>query len=259
MTSYADPLPLPPPCPPDPSWRWLEHGWPQTTSAGWRARPIAEEFSRSWGDFLERLGSPAPLGPGIDGGMVDDLPGHNIVLAFAYSIALAAHRKRRIDFLDWGGGVGHFGVIARAVLPRVEVRYVCKDVPENCRRGREQFREAVFCADESWKSRTYDFTMASGSLQYVEDWRSTLEALAAATRGYLLIHRLPIVSRAPSFVVAQRAYGVELPSWVLNRDEFLAAASEIGLTIEREFLILEAMGIAGAPERFRWRGFLFST
>jgi putative methyltransferase (TIGR04325 family) len=256
---YPDPLPVPAEVPPDPAWRVVGHAWPKDAAPAWNSPRIAEEFVAGWEAFTGRLRSPAPLGPGLDGGNVDDLPGHNLVVSFAYALALAAQRKRRLSMLDWGGGVGHFGVIARAVLPEVEIRYLCVDLPELCERGRQLDSQATFVSDDSWTRRRFDFSLASGSLQCIEDWRPVLASLARATDGYLLVTRLPVVSRAASFVVAQRHYDVELPCWVLNRDEFLAAAAEAGLRIRREFFVLEAMGIAGASERFRWRGFLFST
>ena len=55
----------------------------------------------------------------------------------------------------------------------------------------------------------------------------------------------------PGFVVLQRAqrygYATEYLGWVLNRDELLHTARDAGLELEREFVLLPEMTIAGAP------------
>lgn len=255
---YPDPLPVLGPAPTDPTRRVLTGGWDRVLEENWKLAVGADAISAHWTEFLERVASPAPFGPGIDGGMTDDVPGHNTVVSFAYCAALAAGGRSRVSFLDWGGGIGQFGRIAKAALPGVEVDYVCVDVPETCRRGRELDPSGVYLSDTSWKDRRYDLVMASGSIQSVEDWRSLLGDLARATKRYLLVTRLPIVSRAASFVVAQKAYGTEYPGWILNRDELLDAAAWSGMRIVREFLVGDGPGVGEAPERFRWRGFLFA-
>ena len=53
-------------------------------------------------------------------------------------------------------------------------------------------------------------------------------------------------------------YDTEYPGWFLNRDEFLGAAKESGLTLLREFLINEVPYVPNAPEAADYRGFLFA-
>jgi hypothetical protein len=54
-----------------------------------------------------------------------------------------------------------------------------------------------------------------------------------------------------SFLIA------EYLGWCLNKAEFLAEASKLGLTLVREFVIGEQPPIANAPEPCQYRGFLF--
>ena len=103
--------------------------------------------------------------------------------------------------------------------------------------------------------------LASSAFQYAEDWRAHLHQLAGATRDSLLLTRLPLVDRQPSFVVLQRAqaygYATEYLGWVFNRAELLEEAAAVELELVREFFLQETMDVAGAPERPSHGAFLF--
>jgi hypothetical protein len=51
----------------------------------------------------------------------------------------------------------------------------------------------------------------------------------------------------------------EYPSWVFNRDGFLAHLTGSGATLEREFLTGGNLQYAGAPEESEEMGFVFRT
>jgi hypothetical protein len=103
--------------------------------------------------------------------------------------------------------------------------------------------------------------MASGSLHYSRDWRAAFASLAAASDGWLYITRLPMVRKAPSFVVVQRpymhGYDTEYCGWFLNYSEVLEHSSHLGLELVREFLVPESPFVENAPERCQYGGFLF--
>ena len=167
-----------------------------------------------------------------------------------------------MSVLDWGGGVGLFYLLSRALLPdEVELDYHCKDLPALCSYGREALPQAHFHEDESCLERRYDLVLASSSLQYSENWSEVLQRLAGAAGSYLYLARVPVVLKCPSFVVLQRAYryglGTEFLSWVFNRDELLEAASRSGTKLVREFVFGEKSAIRGTPEQDETRGFLF--
>ena len=124
--------------------------------------------------------------------------------------------------------------------------------------GQQLFPEAHFYSDdEAYAGHQYDLVMASGALQYNEDWRAILPKLVNATGRYLYVTRIPIVRDGASFVVLQRAYQTQYLSWHLNRDEFLQAAAADRLELLREFLINENLIVDMAPARTFMRGFLF--
>jgi putative methyltransferase (TIGR04325 family) len=164
--------------------------------------------------------------------------------------------------LDWGGGLGHYAVLARAVLPEVGLDWHCREVPSVARAGASVNPDVQFHVDDACLDRTYDLVLASSSLQYEQDWRALLGRLGRAASGRLLVTRLPIALGSRSFVVLQRAaaygYETEYLGWVVSRDELLEEASHAGLELERELLLDAWLSAAGAPEDpIGHRGFVF--
>ena len=269
----AKPEPVPAPEPEgEPEWEYVPEGWARTASdpsvKGWDVDAVANAYREKWPAFARALQGARPLGVYHEIGAGEQITGedaaaHNLVVTFAYVAALAAHGKRRLTFLDWGGGLGHYGLIARAVLP-VEVDYHCREVPHIAAVGREAGAEGRYVSDDTWADRTYDLVMASGSLQYAEDWRAQLADLARVCGGYLYVTRLPYASSSPSFHILQRAYRygyeTEYVGWVVSRDELLAHARALGLELVREFVIDAWLSAPGAPEDpIGHRGFLFTA
>jgi putative methyltransferase (TIGR04325 family) len=223
-----------------------------------------------WPAFVRAVEGTGPLGinhelpvPAGEAARADDLGAHNTLISFAYIVALAARRKDRLSMLDWGGAIGQYYVVSRAVLPDVEIDYSCKDAAALCAHGRTLLPEATFYHDETCFERTYDLVVASGSLALSENWSQVLGQLARATNEYLYVARLPVVFRSQSFVVLQRAYtrGLKIASlqWALNRTEFVEAAERSGMKLVREFLSDEKTKVRGAPEQIDSRHFLFRT
>jgi putative methyltransferase (TIGR04325 family) len=257
----------------EPEWEYVPEGWARgardPSVKGWDVEAVANAYREKWPAFARSLEGARPLGVYHELGAGEEITGedpaaHNLILTFAYVAGLAAHGKRRLSFLDWGGGIGHYGLIARAVLP-VEVDYHCREVPHIAAVGREAGAQGRYVSDDSWADRTYDLVMASGSLQYAEDWRALLADLAGVCGGgYLYVTRLPYARSSASFHILQRAYRygyeTEYVGWVVSRDELLAFAPTVGLTLEREFVIDAWLSAPGAPEDpIGHRGFLFTV
>ena len=138
-----------------------------------------------------------------------------------YALLLASRNRDRVSVLDWGGGLGYYYFVARALLPDgVELDYHCKDMPVICEYGRQALPEITFWDDEQCLGRDYDLVLASSSLQFSEAWESDLTRLAHASVDYLFLTRVPIIVDHPSFVVLQRTHGyrfdTEYLSWVFN-------------------------------------------
>lgn len=246
-------------------WQYLPDGWPAPSQTGWNDESILAAQLARWSAYETSVREPAALRFSTmfgSGSREGDDAAHNTAMVFAYALSLAAHGRDHLSFLDWGGGIGQYAVLARSLLPSINLEYHCRDLPLLAAGGRELLPgDRFYDSDEQAFERTYDFVLASSSLQYVEDWRGTLGGLAGATDGYLLITRQPFVARSASFVVLQRphrhGYRTDYPGWFLNRDEFLEAADGFGLRLRREFLIAEKPFVPGAPEQAEYRGFLF--
>jgi putative methyltransferase (TIGR04325 family) len=249
-----------------PDWEYLPGGWPEpsTGSPGWNADSVVATQLERWPDFVRSVAAPAPFGLSNESASGPPNYGaHNTIMTFGYVLARAAQGKKRLSVLDWGGGIGHYCINARALLPELQLDYYCRDLPNLVAGGRTVLPEATFYVDEDEAlAKRYDLVVASSSLHYSRDWRSLLARLAAATTDYLYVTRQPFVKEADSFVVVQRphrfGYETEYPGWFLNRGEFLTAASDSGLTLLREFLIWEIPDVPNAPEAADYRGFLFA-
>ncbi len=246
--------------PASPEWEHIPEGWSHP-ARGWDADVVADAYARKWPDYAAAIRAPNPLGVHHETAEVltGDAGAHNMLVTFAYVLALAADGRDRLSVLDWGGGLGHYQVLARSVLPRLTLDWHVQETPAVAARGRQLNPEVTFHDDESALGGRYDLVVASSSIQYAEDWRALLGRLAAAAERYLYVARVPVALHAPSFVVIQRpyvhGYDTEYLGWVLNRDELLAAAPSLA----REFLLDARFSAAGAPEDpVDHRSFLFT-
>jgi putative methyltransferase (TIGR04325 family) len=280
-----------------PEWEYLPEGWRRhgssaSTSAssstaadasGWNVDSVVNAQRAKWDRFVALIGanggtSPLAVYHEVATLSNDSLTAHHTFMSYGYVLALAARAaeraaadhagdpvRRRLSILDWGSGLGHYFIISRALLPDVTFDYHARDVPLLCEAGRATVPEITFHDNDAdaLGPRRYDLIIASGSLHYHEEWREVLRGFGAASRRYVYITRLPIVQRAPTFVVVQRPHGsgydTEYQGWFFNRGELLAGAREAGLRLVREFLCEERPHAHGAPEQCEFRGFLFEV
>jgi putative methyltransferase (TIGR04325 family) len=250
-----------------PDWEFVPEGWKRANSVrGWDAEEVARSYREKWPGFVAAVRGNGPLGVyhEVQQGAVierDDPWAQNMVLTWAYALARAANGAGALSVLDWGGALGHHYVLARELLPDVEFDYHCKELPAVCAEGRRVLPEVTFHDDDGWLARRYDLVLASGSLQYEEDWRARLRTLAEAAQGWFFVTRVLVATDHPSFVALQRAhrygYATEYVGWVLNRDELLDAARACGVQLVRELALESGFTIDGAPETVANRGFLF--
>jgi putative methyltransferase (TIGR04325 family) len=258
--------------------RQYEHvpeGWVRSLRGeeirGWDVAGVGERHRSAWRAWRDALAGTGPLGADFLRSMYRTRGGapvvetgmgwaHNLVMSYGYCLARCASGRGHLSILDWGGGVGQFYPLSKALVPEVTLDYHCKDVPLLCRLGSELNPEVHFHDDESWRERRYDLVFASSSLQYSEDWADALAQLAAVTERHLFLARVPVVTRTPSFVVLERAapYDIdtEFLGWFLNRDELLGAVDRSGLELVREFVMMDETPVPGAPEQATYHGFL---
>ena len=255
----------PPAVPEPPMFEFVPEGWAREVP-GWDGGAVAQSYLKKWPEWVAALDGPGPLGiyHEVPDGVPlprDNMDAHGTLMAFAYVLARAANGRGKMSVLDWGGGLAHYSVLARAVLPEVELEWHCREVPTVAAAGETVNPEVTFHSDDDCLTRTYDLVFASGSFQFAIQWQDLLRRFAEATRGFLYITRLPIAS-GPSFVVVQHAgpvgYATEYLGWVICRDELLAEAAAAGLILDREALLHASFAADGAPEQpTPHRGYLF--
>ena len=248
-------------------WEYLPDGWDMRglRGEGWNDSSVLQTQIERWPRFLERVAGNAPLAIDYEDPAVPTRhhSSHDAAMALGYVLGRAAQQKGRVEVLDWGGGLGHFYVLSKALFPSLDLDYHVYDTPLVCAAGRKLLTESTFHHDDSCLARRYDLVLASGSLHYSSDWKRDLGRLAAASRAYVYVTRLPCVTGVASYVAVQHpqryGYEADFVSWVVNKSELLAHAESIGLKLVREFLLLEAPYIHNAPEQAEAAGFLFSV
>jgi putative methyltransferase (TIGR04325 family) len=219
----------------------------------------------NWPQWAAVVESTRPLGIFPMAPQVRHEGAHNLSMTFAYVLARAALGKTRLSVLDWGGALGHYALMAKALLPEIALDVTIKERPEVAATGSTLVPFATFVTDDAaCFARRYDLVVASSSLQYAADWRNIAGRLVKSAKQWLFIARLPLVRRSPTFVVVQRpylsvGYQTEYLSWIFNRDEFIAQVTGSGATLEREFISGENMQYAGSQEISEGTGFLFRT
>jgi len=227
---------------------------------GWSVDSVVNIEKAKWDAFCRNLEGPRPLGfshEHTDQAVVRNPGFHNVHISYAYVLALAAHKKDRISVLDWGGALGHYYLVGKAVLPEVDIDFHVKEVTMMVKAGKQVNPEVHFYDDETCLERDYDLVMMTGSIPYMEDWPEVLHRVARSTRKYLFISRLPIVEKSQSFVSVQRLYHSQMLHQLINQTELLETLKKTGLTFVREFVVGDRPYIKGAPEQCEVRGYLF--
>lgn len=249
-----------------PEYEFIPEGWKlekkEPKIKGWNVDSVLDAYKKNWPVFVKNLEDELPFGlsPESNTPGFFDLVFHNTLMVFAYSIALASYDKPSLKMLDWGGGIGHYFLLAKKIIPQVEIDYFCKDVQMLADYGQSLFPNAHFSSNESYCNNHFDFILASSSLHYVEDWQSVLSNFANCADGYVLLTRVPITLKE-SYVFVQRpyqyGYQTEYLSWAINRTSLLESSKNLGFQLIREFITGERPNIINAPSPCENRAFLF--
>jgi putative methyltransferase (TIGR04325 family) len=231
---------------------YLPSGWDELmlsgVSTGWNVESVVQATLIENAESHRLLSIGGPFGAGHQ---------HNLHVSFAYVLARAARNKTAISVLDWGSGLGHYCLVAKAAVPEISVDYHCKETPLLAAAGAKVVSDATWHSDEACLSRCYDVVMLSGSLQYAKDWQAHLRRIADATDEWLYITRLPVVENVATFAAIQRVYGSVMLHWQFNCAIVLKFVASLDFVVEREFEIGDRPYIKNAPEQCELRGWLF--
>ena len=247
-----------------PDLEYAPDGW-QTKltngqNQGWSVDSTVNNERAKFDAFCRNLKGPGPLGfshEHTDLSVIRDPNFHNVHISYAYVLALAAHKKDRISVLDWGGSLGHYYLVGKAVLPDVTIDFHVKEVPLMAKAGKQLNPDVHWYDDERCLERDYDLIMVTGSIPYIEDWADTLGRISHSVKEYLFLFRFPIVEHSPAFVAIQRIYNSQMLHQQLNQNELLEVVKNTGLTLVREFVVGDRPYIKNAPEQCEIRGWLF--
>ena len=236
--------------------------WPTDPGKGYDDGSSDEVWRKRWPMLAATISGTGPLSVRPDLAVGHDLAGHNMLMTFLFVVARAAHGRKGLSILDWGGALGHYGLAARRLLPEVDFDYVVKELPGLCAVGSALNSSVRFVNDDdACFARTYDIVMANGSLHMLRDWRAMVARMARATTSILLINAVPLVEEAASFVILQRlrsrGFQNDFYSWAINRQELLGEGARHGLLLEREVISWGPVSYWGAPEDPRGGGAIF--
>src|SRR6202035_467811 len=174
VAENPDPAPSAPPeweMVPDTDAAWTAHD-------GWVHDSILRTQLDKWPDFLRSAEGPRALGQSHEAaaGAAADYATHNTIMSFGYALGRVAERREVASVLDWGGGLGHYYVYARALFPDLKLDYVIRDFPGFCEAGSKLLPDAKYVTSDSEAlSRSSDFVFASSSLPYTRDLYGLVE------------------------------------------------------------------------------------
>lgn len=250
---------------PAPEWEAVpEADWIVTD--GWLHPSIVDTQVAKWQSFAESIARPKPLGMAHEAlpGAPINVSSHNIMMTFGYVLgrAITTASKRPVRVLDWGGGIGHYALLAKQLYPETAIDYTICELQPLVEAGRKLVTDVAFTSDGIGSLKDpYDLIYASSSLQYVRDVYGLLAKIAGCGSRWIMICRMPFVDVANDFVVVQRpqryGYDTEYTGWFLNRNKLVRFMQQCGYELDREFLNDERPTVTGVPEQCSYRGFLF--
>ena len=250
-------------------WEYAPDGFSRKVkSNGWDLQSIVDLQAAKWPNYLERVKSTKNLGVNHESNYIDhNIPFfHNLLMSFAYVLTLAGLNKKAINFLDWGGGIGHYGLLAGELIKpaNLDLNYYCYDFDIFGTSGREKNPTYTYFSDNTMYNEVkFDLIMASSSIWYESDWRKGIDKILKYNTEFLYITRMIFIIDKPSFVAIQRpksmGYDTEYLFWVINKFELIEYVTKSGFCLIREFEFGETMPVFKAPEQGTMQGFLFKN
>jgi putative methyltransferase (TIGR04325 family) len=179
-------------------------------------------------------------------GIPYDIPSYHSL--FSLTVALVRQHRERVRVLDFGGGMGlALANLLRSLgeeTPKPPIDYLVIDNDRSCRDGVGLFNQSDFVRFSPTlppNSGNVDIILLSGVLQFVEDYKSILQRLAAFNAPYWLFTFVP-TGDIPTFASGQKNVpGSTIPVWFFNLGELLEILKTLGYqmifkaALERKF------------------------
>jgi putative methyltransferase (TIGR04325 family) len=210
---------------------------------------MKDDFS-VWSGLYPDFASVPSEGPGFDGPEWVDIlarrledarsaPGRPLVPTYQLpAVAAMAPGDGPLRILDFGGGVGAtFLGLAAALEGARELDYHVVDSAAVCARGRGlhgnqkrlRFHGTLSEAGDRCGD-ALDIIHLGSTLQYIDDWRGLLSALAAMRPRYLLLSDV-FAGSFDGYITCQQVYGSRIPVRFLNDGELVEAVESMGLRL----------------------------
>lgn len=204
----------------------------------------AEECGAGYDD--ERLLSKFHAGQvDIESGM----PAPYAALLASIAAAWIDRQRDKIRVLDFGGAAGHLrSLVATFFGGNIPTDWTIVETESQVRYAGDLGRPDVRYARELEKRGAYDFALFSGSLQYLEDWRTPLRSIDA---DMIFIARTPVADTEKAFVqrTLRDGYPVCYPGRVIcarDLESLLTETHSIFARWDMDAHLLE-MGVHESP------------
>ena len=240
---------------------YAPNGWKSVSdNSGWDSFTVVDAEKSNWQFFCQMLGGTGPIDfhhEQKDPQKTRSFLYNNVNITYGYVLAIAAHQKTSLSILDYGGSLGHYYNLGKALLPQVRLDFCCKETPVMAEAGKQVNPEIHWYTDDSYLDRIFDLVMVTGSLQYMEHWQTFLKEISRAVGEYFFLTRVPVIQETGTYVAIQKTHNTEMCHWIFNKDDLLQVMDSSGFLPVREFNLGERHYIHNATERCELRGWLF--
>lgn len=240
---------------------YASDGWETVLDdSGWNSSTVVDAEKAKWHEFCAMVGGTGPLGFHHEQTKLTETRSvlfHNINITYGYVLALAAHNKSSLSVLDYGGGLGHYYKIGKALLPEVKLNFSCKEIPIMAEAGKLLNPDIQWYSDDSCFDSKFDLVMITSSLQYIEHWQEFINDIAKSVGDYFFLTRIPIIEKSETYVAIQKTYDTKMRHWIFNKHSLLQVVERAGFTLVREFVLGERHYIINASEQCELCSWLF--
>lgn len=150
-----------------------------------------------------------------------------------FLVALVSEEKK-VSILDFGGGLGFTYIpVIYGCLDVRPIDYHIVDTKRICELGRQVFEDDErihFHESLPQEPQRVDIVHLGSSLQYIEDWRGLINALAGYKPHYILFTDL-IAGDIPAYVTAQNYYESKIPYRFFNINDIINTISSVNFRL----------------------------
>lgn len=151
------------------------------------------------------------------------------------SFLIACLAKKPVRIVDFGGGFGpDFVHLLHSLSDPARVEYTILETEDTVRKASAFWSQLEGPAPkyaQDWAQLQPDIVFSNAAIQYVSDWKSVANSMAAASPEFILFARLPL-GQFESYVGGQKNHPpFTVPVWFFGMDEFKCVWRDLGYEI----------------------------